>query len=216
MTAVVPPRGAVIGTGRSGTGYMAAVLKAAGLDAGHELYWHAHRGVRHSELDVDVSWLALPDIESGRWAGPVLHVVRHPVDTVRSLLGTRLFAESEMDNPYSSYARVHARTVADRFDLAAAVEFWCEWNARCAAVADATIRLEDAEWTGSADPFPLAVERVFGAAFPHVRNSFVHDVSTAARSLSSDVNTRGATPAVDPREVWSLIGRRAHAYGYGA
>jgi len=214
MTATLPPRGAVIGTGRSGTGYMAAVLKAAGLDAGHESYWHAHRGPRGSELDIDVSWLALPDIEAGRWSGPVLHVVRHPVDTVRSFLGTRFFAESEMDNAYSAFARVHARTVAGVFDMAAAVEFWCEWNARCAAVADATIRLEDTMFAGSVDPFPLAVERVFGKLPPAY--GIAARLRGAAENTSRNVNTRGAVPAVDPREVWSLIGRRAHAYGYGA
>lgn len=212
----VPPRGAVIGTGRSGTGYMAALLTAAGLDAGHELYWHAHGAPRGSELDVDSSWLALPHIEAGKWTGPVLHVVRHPVDTVRSLVTTGLFAESSMDHPYAAYARVHARSVAGLFDLPAAVEFWCEWNARCAAVADATVRLEDVEWTGTADPFPLTIERVFGPAFPHVRNTIVHDVGAAARSLPADVNTRGPVADLDPREVWRLIGRRAHAFGYGA
>lgn len=209
----VSPRAAVIGTGRSGTGFMAAVLTAAGLDAGHEAYWHAHGGLHASQLDVDASWLALPAIELGaypeRWMGRVLHVVRHPLDTVRSLLGTGLFNADMAGNSYAVHAWVHARsagTLVGHHPLHAAVEFWCEWNARCAAVADATVRLEDAggpQWCAT-------VANVIGMGLD------AEAVAKAVADTPRDTNTRGAVPEVDPLEVWGLIGRRAHAYGYGA
>lgn len=213
MSLPVPPRAAVIGTGRSGTGFMAAVLKHAGLDAGHELYWHAHGGKQGSQLDVDVSWLALPAVEghswNGPWTGPTLHVVRHPVDTARSLLATGLFSADFARNPYAMHARMHcarAGMLADWNPLHAAVEFWCDWNARCAAVADATVRLEDA----GAPEWCVAVADVLGMGLD------AEAVAKAVADTPRDTNTRGPVPEVDPLEVWGLIGRRAHAYGYGA
>lgn len=211
------PRAVVTGTGRSGTGFMAAVLKSAGVDAGHEAYWHAHGGRHASDLDVDCSWLALPAIEFGTygsstepWTGRTLHVVRHPVDTVRSILGTGLFADDMAANPYSLHARMHsprAGMLAGHNPLHAAAEFWCDWNARCAAVADATVRLEDA-----GDPkWCAAVADTL--RFPWVT---ADDIAKAAADTPRDTNTRGPVPEVDPLEVWGLIGRRAHAYGYGA
>lgn len=204
----VSPRAAVIGTGRSGTGYMAAVLKGAGLDAGHEAYWHAHGGPRASQLDVDCSWLALPDIESGAWTGRVLHVVRHPVDTVRSLLGTRLFARESLGNPYALMARMNTRSVDTHlFDLDAAVAFWCEWNARCYAVADATLRLEDF----NDDRWAKAVANTIGMGLD------TRSVVAGVIATPDDVNTRDhPLPEVDPAAVWRRIGRRAHGFGYGA
>jgi hypothetical protein len=216
MSLTVPPRAAVIGTGRSGTGFMAAVLKAAGLDAAHEGYWHAHDSGHASQLDIDVSWLALPAIEFGvhgsntePWTGRTLHVVRHPVDTVRSLLGTGLFTFDMAANPYAAHAWMHSRVagmLAGHNPLHAAVEFWCDWNARCAAVADATVRLEDA---GSLT-WAVTVADTLGFGLT------TNDIMEGVAATPHDTNTHGPTPEVDPLEVWRLIGRRAHAYGYGA
>lgn len=213
MTTPVPPRAVVIGTGRSGTGYMAALLKTAGIDAGHEAHWHAHSGPHASQLDVDCSWLALPAIEGNSWGGPwtgrTLHVVRHPVDTVRSLLGTGLFNIEMSENPYAVHAWMHARSagmLVGHHPLHAAVEFWCEWNARCAAVADATVRLEDA---GSL-AWAVRVADTLGFGLT------TDDIMNAVAATPTDTNTRGPVPEVDPREVWSLIGRRAWGFGYAA
>jgi hypothetical protein len=221
MTTIVPPRAVVIGSGRSGTGFMAAVLAAAGLDAGHEAFWHAHGGLHASQLDVDCSWLALPAIEFGAnpepWKGRTLHVVRHPVDTVRSLLGTALFDPDMMGNTYAAHAWMHsprAGVLVGHNPLHAAVEFWCDWNARCAAVADATVRVEDAGHNPedqTALAWATTVANVVGRGL-----TTVHDMLKAVEATPRDTNTRGAVPEVDPLEVWGLIGRRAHAYGYGA
>lgn len=220
MTTIVPPRAAVIGSGRSGTGFMAAVLKSAGLDAAHEGYWHAHGGPHASQLDVDVSWLALPAIEFGNnpepWTGRTLHVVRHPVDTVRSLLGTGLFNIDMDSNPYAVHAWMHARSagmLVGHHPLHAAVEFWCEWNARCAAVADATVRLEDA---GNDPGDPAAVSWAMTVCDVIGLGLNTDDIMKGVAATPRDTNTRGPVPEVDPLEVWGLIGRRAHAYGYGA
>jgi hypothetical protein len=203
---VVPPRAAVIGTGRSGTGFMAAVLNAAGLNAGHEAYWHSHWGQRASQLDVDVSWLALPLIEAGEWTGPVLHVTRHPVDCVRSLVGTRFFEPSQSRTPYVLYARAHTGIPWGPDPIAAAVEFWCAWNNRCRAVADATIRLEDA---GSL-MWGVIVAQTLGLGLD------AEAVAKGVDATSRTTNTRGPVPEVDPAAVWRLLGRRAHGFGYGA
>jgi hypothetical protein len=212
MTVPVPPTAAVIGTGRSGTGFMAAVLAAAGLNTGHEAYWHAHVGAKAPNLDVDSSWLALPLLETGPWSGRVLHVVRHPVDAIRSLAGGGFFNADLARAPYPMYARAHCPNVYGRTGVAAAVEFWCDWNNRCAAVADATVRLEDA--TGPepvAKAWALTVADTIGLA-----TVSPDDITAAVSATPTNTNTRGPLPGIDPAHVWSLIGRRAHAFGYGA
>lgn len=205
----VPPRAAIIGTGRSGTGYMAAMLKTAGLATGHEGYWHSHWGESVSGLDVDSSWLALPHIEKRTWSGPVLHVVRHPLDTIRSLMSTGFFDLPDSGAPYPMYARAHMPQLHGRYGLAAAVEWWCEWNNRCRAVADATLRIEDAGnlmWA-------VIVCQTLRTMDKDIDTNHVMD---AIMSTPTDVNTRGPVVDVDAATVWRLIGARAHGFGYGA
>jgi hypothetical protein len=141
--------------------------------------------------------------------------VRHPVDTVRSLLGTGLFADDMAANPYALHARMHsprAGMLAGHNPLHAAVEFWCDWNARCAAVADATVRLEDATAPEpAAKAWAVAVADALGLPFVSA-----DDITAAIVVTPTNTNTRGPVPEVDPREVWNLIGRRAHAFGYGS
>ena len=140
------PGFAVVGTGRCGTGYTSKLLAdAGGLNVGHEKYWRP-RGRKKLGLDGDVSWLALPAIEAADWAGPVVHVVRNPVDVVRSLVGIGFFAgtdKRDRNGWFRGFALKHEPELANMDPLTAAVEWWARWNARCAAVADLTVKVEE-------------------------------------------------------------------------
>src|SRR5690606_32898585 len=148
---MVPPRFAIIGTGRSGTGYMAELMRAHGFKCGHEHWWTLSSSPRRrkSGLDGDSSWLALPDIESGAWSGPVVLAVRDPVAVVRSLLGIRFF---ERGTKYTQFVYEQEPELKGLPALHAATEWWARWNERCAAVADLVVRVED---------LPRQLDRVF-------------------------------------------------------
>jgi hypothetical protein len=195
------PGFAVVGTGRSGTGYVAALLGAGGVTCGHEGWWRPEgTGERTPGLAGDASWLAVPDIESGVWSGPVAHVVRHPVATVRSLVGTRLFEPSEgVSEAYRQFALRHCPQVGDLPPLEAAVEWWVAWNERCAAVAAVKLRVEDLRT-------PWAVAEL-GAAL-----GLRLDVR-AVRRVSTTVNHRERGD-VDHAGVWQLLDGRAARFGY--
>lgn len=77
------PRAVIVGTGRSGSGYVARVLDAAGIRCGHESWWNPF-GTRADGLAVDSSWCALPLGLDG-YTGLVWHQLRHPLDVVSSL-----------------------------------------------------------------------------------------------------------------------------------
>lgn len=78
-----PPPAVIIGTGRSGSGYIAQVLGRCGLVAGHEDFWNPHNR-RRPGLQVDSSWLAVPALEG--YGGVVIHQVRDPLAVLSSLL----------------------------------------------------------------------------------------------------------------------------------
>lgn len=184
-----PPRFAVVGTGRCGTGYVAAVMRACGVRCGHENWWTPEASRRQSGLDGDSSWLALPDIEAGRWSGPVVHVVRNPVDVVASLLGIGIFARP---TAYRAFALWHEPDLSELPPLAAAVAWWQRWNDRCAVVADVTVRVE--RLPEELDQVATAIGRELDPeAWP-----------------PADVNHRRRA-AVDPAQVWRRIER---GYGY--
>jgi hypothetical protein len=213
------PRAVITGTGRSGTGYMARLVTEATGHAtcGHE-GWFAELGDRTPGLDVDSSWLALPDIEAGTWAGPVVHVVRHPVACVASLLRTEFFG-MHVGTPYPAFALAHCPQAADALAIspvAAAVEFWAHWNARCAAAADLTVRLEDvADFDGGPDSIGAATLELIGDT---LGLAFTWEIADA---IPSTVNTRphpsgdnDLAVVVDEDYVWERLGWRAPALGY--
>lgn len=199
------PAAAVIGTGRCGTGYIAELLARGGVNVGHERFWCAGVQPPVLGLEVEVSWLALPDIESGAWSGPTVHITRDPVAVVRSLVRTGLFGP--VPSPLQDFAYVHCPAVRGLDVVEAAVEWWCDWNTRCARVADVTIPIEAFPLQGALDALGLAL----GVAI---------DTGLAAQ-IPRDTNRtpRGWSPVleddrhVDAGDVWRRIGGR-ESFGY--
>lgn len=193
------PRFAVVGTGRSGTAYTAAVLRACGVLCGHESWWTPLPERRMATLDGDSSWMALPDIESGAWSGPVVHVVREPVATVRALLGIEFFGHHDPD-AHRRFAYEHEPCMAGMEPVEAAVHWWASWNARCAAVADITVRVERL-------PQRLGdVGTVIGRRLSQ----------SAAERIARDVNTGRRADNLDERAVRALLDGHTERFGYRA
>jgi hypothetical protein len=215
------PRAAIVGTGRSGTGYMSRLITEATTHTGcgHESWW-CELGGQTPGYEVDASWLALPHIEAGEWSGPVVHVVRDPVRTVASLLRTEFFGAHSM-TPYPQYALRHCEPAASAMSLspvAAAVEFWAHWNARCAAIAQLTVRLEDvANWEGGPDSIAAAtldlIADVLGVTFGAWETAAAIPTNVNHRNHPSGNND--LVIAVDEAYVWDRLGERGLAFGYG-
>ena len=94
------PRFVVTGSGRSGTGYIAAVLSAAGIPCGHEGWFNPQRD-RADGLVGDSSWCAVPELAG--YPGLVWHQVRHPLAVIASL------AKAPLWGPYADLAAPYVR-----------------------------------------------------------------------------------------------------------
>jgi hypothetical protein len=76
------PKGFIVGTGRSGSGYISKVLRACNVNCGHEEWWPYHKT---DHLDYDSSWPALCRIKD-HFEGPIIHQVRDPLKVIASLV----------------------------------------------------------------------------------------------------------------------------------
>lgn len=154
----------VTGTGRSGTGYAAALFNAAGLRCGHEAVFRAQpafleRAGRRTVLgrlrapvgrmresahrlrndyDGDASWMAVPRLD--RFRGLTLLQTRHPLPVIRSFMGTRFFSNPDAHQHQRGYAAAHFDMVGD--DVIDGMRWWTYWNDRAARHADVVYAIE--------------------------------------------------------------------------
>lgn len=130
------PKLCILSVGRSGSGYIAAVLNAAGVRCGHESWWNPI-GEREPGLDADSSWCALPDVLDG-YDGEIVMQVRHPLLTIASLTQTP---------DHGPYIPCRERVMPDLPDdhLRAATLTWLNWNSLSECVATEVWRVEDVD-----------------------------------------------------------------------
>jgi hypothetical protein len=182
-----PKKIAILGTGRSGTNFFAAVLSELGKD------------VKHESLGSDgiASWCLVADVEDAVY-GPggatldpsfvVGHQVRHPLKAIGSL---------------TTFNRSSWRFISDnspelpRRIMHRAMKHWLDWNTRASDLASHTWKLEDLDtnqpsilnelgWDVSPEEWKAAYERAR------------HGANTgAARSENSLFN-----PKVGPITQW--------------
>jgi hypothetical protein len=79
----------ITGTGRCGTQFMAEWLTRSGVPCGHEAVFSYRGYTSQPDLVADSSWLAVPYL--GLVTCRIVHIVRNPLDVVRSFMGTRHF-----------------------------------------------------------------------------------------------------------------------------
>lgn len=153
----------VVASPRSGTRYLKALLRAAGLDAGHECVRTHRDAVVSSYYAVDdYCYHGLHGYREPRSAfrfGRVWYQIRHPLDTIGSL-------HTRMAVAWWRWQEKH--TGITPADPDAAARFWLVWHEKCAEQADRIYRLEDIEmqWPslmanlGREAPFPEGVPRL--------------------------------------------------------
>jgi hypothetical protein len=118
----------VVACGRSGTRYASKVLRAAGMDVGHE------RDGVHGRGDWRMAHASAGELAS---YGVVLHQARHPLRVVESFhsaskvsWGVILGADPRIASPSL---------------LSRCVRYWVLWNEAAEALAEWTYRVEDME-----------------------------------------------------------------------
>ena len=98
----------VIGTGRSGTGFMSKLLTNNGIKCGHESIFGVtcdlniyKKKMYNTDLNADSSWLSVPFIDEITKLNDCIkfiHVVRDPIKVIKSFIELDLFN----DNNFSS------------------------------------------------------------------------------------------------------------------
>lgn len=169
---VQAPSRLILGSGRSGTAYVAAWLRAAGVECSHELVWQfAQDGsgpplANQSGPDVEASWMAVPFVTTER----AVLVVRHPRATAASWYRSGVFHGS--GGPLGGAARglieAHAPEVFTTPDVwERCWRFWAAWNLLAARHAVAVFALESLSLVDVLGALDLVGRRV---AAPSLRN----------------------------------------------
>lgn len=118
----------VTGSGRSGTGWCAAVLNSAGIFSGHENVFGPRQTKPYTLIDwcgynADCSWLAVPRLPMVNVKAAL--VVRDPLAVVASMEHI-MFGKPDYENQFSDVAARAGMTP----DLDGYLRFWLDWNRR--------------------------------------------------------------------------------------
>lgn len=135
-----PPRFVILGTGRSGTGYISKTLTAAGIRTGHEDWWNPHNR-RVPFLLGDSSWIAV--FQANHYPGRVFHQVRNPIEVISSLVSVDL-APPRRDKEWAQLRESILGGFTDD-PLLDAMRIFDLWFSRAEEEAEWTWRLEDVD-----------------------------------------------------------------------
>lgn len=131
------PAFVVTGTGRSGTGYIANVLQAAGVNCGHEAWWNPFN--KHTpDLDGDASWLAVPYLHT--YQGHIFHQIRDPIVVIRSLRNGDMFGDDV--TLFTQFADLNTPG-GFKDDVESAIRFMVHWLQTAEKHAELSWRVED-------------------------------------------------------------------------
>lgn len=130
----------ITGHQRSGTGYMAQLCKAMGMDVGHER--PGRDGISSFQYAVDTERVCFhsADLHRGRkhyHFDRIIHVVRNPLDAIASTAFTDMNGAIEWQ---ANFVRV---SLGDP-PLHQAIQTYVGWNLLCEEQADDRVRAEDA------------------------------------------------------------------------
>lgn len=186
-----PPEFVIIGTGRSGTTFIAKHFQKGGVRISHEQYF-THKGpyLRNPGRDWrtrgEASWLAVPYLPHRSM--PAIHQVRHPHAVIASLFkigffDSRYYAEHK---PFADFARRHFTFSDD--PLQSSLRWYLEWNQRCEQITDRRYRIEHV--ADSAD----RIEAWLGL-----------EIGLRSISSATDINTRAAVFDVGALDIAQAI-----------
>lgn len=135
----------VVGTGRCGTRYASHVLRAAGVECGHEqvFTFRVALGIRRpawASFAADSSWLAVPSLPV---KARTILLVRHPLDVVHSMLSLGWFADDRRKDVAKVIYRHRPEITAEATRADKCLAMWCHWNTAALPYAYDLVRFED-------------------------------------------------------------------------
>jgi len=131
----------VTGCQRSGTATSAAIF---GLTHEEVLNPHNIEAFTLKELipklhQGEASWLAAPYVEQLKNYYPIIHLVRHPLAVINSLMGIGFWTETGHE-PYRNFIMKHLPSMP-KDPLEKSLYYWYHWNKQLAG--HPRIRIED-------------------------------------------------------------------------
>lgn len=142
----------VVAAPRSGTGYLARVLKRCGVACGHEDVYTPHVAVGVNRpwwgrWQGDVSWLAAPRLDDIPDDVTVFRQTRDPRHTAASMVATGMFDRVHRYGWLAAYQQAVLAVIPDLFDeptpYARAERVRVEWNRLADSRAVMSWRVED-------------------------------------------------------------------------
>lgn len=140
----------ITGTGRCGTGYMAQLFHSMGIRTGHERVYTVGGSIVGVIPEIECSWLAVPYLGSLHPNVRVIHLVREPLATIRSLVDNLFGVKNtwwEFAKKYSPMYQTHKGTVSSftyyDSDLLNAAAFYINWNRTIELHASHRLNLEN-------------------------------------------------------------------------
>jgi hypothetical protein len=205
----------VTGWGRSGTAYMADLLRHVGVSCGHE-WVYKPSGPDWGTRWGDSSWLAVPYLDD--FDGPVIHIVRDPYKVAESLIGSGMFDPSldgtaEVPLNADEFRQFVYKHIPGLEDLADPVErtvaFMEVWADRLEQLDVPVYRVEDMD-------AEKLVEIVNQTGRPRPVREV--DVAAAIENTPTNVNARRPAVVVDwsqqNEKVKNVLDGLAVRYGY--
>jgi hypothetical protein len=127
----------VIGVGRSGTGFISKLLTQNGIPCGHESIYgittnfkELQNTIKRTHYKGDSSWLAVPHISKIYKINPntkFIHIVRNPVDVVKSFLELDLFNDANLNtSPYVKLIGKHV-DLKGKSQIERAISYYIGW-----------------------------------------------------------------------------------------
>lgn len=200
----------IVGTGRSGSGYVAQLLSALGIPTGHEGVFNP-RPQRRDDLKGDCSWQALPYLQD--FEGKVLLHTRHPAKFIRSMVtASPQFFLTE----FHPYGRVRKQTSKWAMECLPpgvfqptvewAARYWLDYHAQAEPYSGYRFQIEAPDWK--------EITEILG------RPRTQKEIDEAIEQVSKEYNKhthdglRIEREAVESLDIFSRLEAKAKEYGY--
>lgn len=205
------PRLVITGAQRSGTRYVATVLRRAGLNATHEgnepgTGWRTHdpREGPRCDVDIDVCWHSAWWLDTTLAASTVVHLVRAPLASIASSVVRRTFYRPR---PSGRWAMDRLPTIAEGSNIERSARYWVLWNEMIEPHANWRVRVED---IGTGELACLLEE----AGIDYDLNALAAAVADTATNVNANAKRRPLRWPDLPEPLRSMAQRAAIRYGY--
>ena len=161
----------IAGTGRCGTGYVAKVLQnCPSITAGHEYLYGPHGPDQTRQVDVDVSWMAVPYLPTLRHEVNVGLLYRHPAAVISSFVGIDFFTQPSM---YLSFMTRYVPEIADMTPFEAACHWYVVANQHALNYAHFVTDIDSVAWEKIVRAVGMNATEL-AAAIPNVSQTYNH------------------------------------------